>query len=1058
MKKTFVLFMGLLACFVVCHAAPVSKSVAANQAKAFLAAKHPNQTVNLKLALQGRQRSLGHGAMENNSYYYVFNCNNGDGFVIISGDDATPEVLGYADDGAFDINNIPENMRTWLDGYSEQIEWARNNPLKAKAVNTDDVTPRQARQVIQPLVTTKWSQENPYNQKCFTANGEQAVTGCVATALAQVMYYHKWPRAATTAIPAYSDNGSYSQLPSTTFDWDNMKDCYTGNETADDPHAAAVAQLMVYCGHSVKMDYGVSGSGADTNETVNALSNYFGYENTPSCIRRGSFSSEEWENILYNELHHGRPVIYTGRTANNEGHAFICDGYDGDGLYHINWGWGGLSEGYFRLQVLNPAAQGTGGGVGSLGYTYGQTMVVGISPKQLDENVEGSDNANKVKVEALKMVDGSNSVYNYSGSAFSSVNVKYSFSVTASGTYVLGLGLYRGEELLQSQSLGSQNVTSGNTWTFSSFGLWGLGRSLQNGVYQIKCIFKENGSSQWDKNEDGDYKYIEVTIAGDTATFVEKEEYPQVEVTSVEQRDGGLRKRIRAYIKNTSEMNFDGSMLLLINDALYSKENVYVNAGDESFIDFLFNYSNTDPVHLKIACRTSSNVVYDNENFSIVSVLPQQNPEVLAYEMRNIDSNKMYGTLAEACITLRNNSETDYEGTAEMTVYKRKAPNSTSWSILSSSTDISLKAGETKDVLVHYTGLAYGDEVFFNVSCAGRSYSNGSFSSAFIVTPGYVEWDGNGVRSAHGLASNITVSSGASAVSFEGIDMASRTITPSVNPNTIYYLDGTASVPSSLSGKNVVKGTKAVGNVNFVAGYPCFVPADFDVDATVAYTHTSTSACDGRKGWQNVTLPFGVQKVKAEGEMIDWNRDETDDGKDFWLKSFVDVQNDKAHFMNAAEWVPNEPYLLGLPSSFIEKDVVMSANGTRVYKSGASAMVGSGYNFVGATGNRSLDKAFVLNDIGNAFELKTPAEIQAGQAYFVALSASNANEILYIDFGGLIGDVNGDGEISVSDIMGIVNYVLGVEQNVFILENADVNGDGDISVADVLGLVNKYLE
>ena len=288
--------------------------------------------------------------------------------------------------------------------------------------------------------------------------------------------------------------------------------------------------------------------------------------------------------------------------------------------------------------------------------------------------------------------------------------------------------------------------------------------------------------------------------------------------------------------------------------------------------------------------------------------------------------------------------------------------------------------------------------------------------------------------------------------------MASKTITPSANPNTIYYLDGTASVPSSLSGKNVVKGTKAVGNVNFVAGYPCFVPADFDVDATVAYTHTSTFACDGRKGWQTVTLPFGVQKVKAEGEIIDWNRDETDDGKDFWLKSFVDVQNDKAHFMNVAEWVPNEPYLLGLPSSFIEKDVVMSANGTRVYKSGASAMVGSGYNFVGATGNRSLDKAFVLNDIGNAFELKTPAEIQAGQAYFVALSASNANEVLYIDFGGLIGDVNGDGEISVSDIMGIVNYVLGVEQNVFILENADVNGDGDISVADVLGLVNKYLE
>ena len=244
------------------------------------------------------------------------------------------------------------------------------------------------------------------------------------------MYYHKWPRSSTTAIPNYTiefndgTSDSYDGLPATTFDWDNMLLTYSGNETADDPHAIAIANLLFYCGHAVQMDYGVDASSANDEMCSAALVDYFGYGNTPRRLSRGSYSSTEWEELLYNELRHGRPVIYSGKSTGG-GHAFICDGYDGNGFYHINWGWAGLSDGYFLLQALNPAEQSIGGSSSSSGYTYLQAMTVGISPTALDDNPQGGSTTSngQVVVKSIGIESGTSTTFDYSGSAFNNISV-----------------------------------------------------------------------------------------------------------------------------------------------------------------------------------------------------------------------------------------------------------------------------------------------------------------------------------------------------------------------------------------------------------------------------------------------------------------------------------------------------------------------------------------------------------------------------------------------------------------------------------------------------------
>lgn len=327
---------------------------------------------------------------------YVFSAPGDKGYLVSPADDRFPALLGYSDTSRIDADNIPPQMQWWLSEYAREMDYAIRNGLIQNVpeniqmqgivpANTMEKAPRTP---IAPLLETKYNQGEPYNNQCPVinyANGSEwgrAVTGCVATAMAQMMRYWKYP-AAGQGSHSYTCNPSGGQsfvesmdFSTVTFDWDNMLPVYTyGNYT--DTQAAAVAQLMHACGVSVNMTYTPVESGAQSSWVGNALRNYFKYDSSLSYAVRGLFSNAEWEQFIYNELAASRPVQVNGRGSGG-GHAFVCDGYQGDHYFHFNWGWGGSSDGYFMFSALNPGSLGIGGGSG--GFNYDQSATYNIFP------------------------------------------------------------------------------------------------------------------------------------------------------------------------------------------------------------------------------------------------------------------------------------------------------------------------------------------------------------------------------------------------------------------------------------------------------------------------------------------------------------------------------------------------------------------------------------------------------------------------------------------------------------------------------------------------------
>lgn len=306
---------------------------------------------------------------------YIYTYSGSDGFMLLSADDAVPALLGYSETNSFAIDDMSADMRWWLDLYSAQITDARGlEPYKARATRADSWAP------IQPMLTTNWDQGSPYNNLCPRVGGYRCVTGCVATAMAQVMNYWKYPAVGTGSVSytlAASEEDLFMDFSDTPFDWDKMKDRYrSGSYTAAE--SKAVATLMQACGYSVKMNYTPGSSGAHASDIRGALSNYFGYDKEMSRKERNTYmNQDEWNALIYKDLALGCPVIYSGQSSGG-GHCFVCDGYDGKGYFHINWGWSGVSDGYFLLNELTPHEVGTGGHYG--GYNISQEVTLGIMP------------------------------------------------------------------------------------------------------------------------------------------------------------------------------------------------------------------------------------------------------------------------------------------------------------------------------------------------------------------------------------------------------------------------------------------------------------------------------------------------------------------------------------------------------------------------------------------------------------------------------------------------------------------------------------------------------
>ena len=336
----------------------------------------------LKSLANGGDLVLAYTASTGNvNNFYVYNLAKG-GFVIVSADDCVEQVLGYSENGSFDINAIPDNMRDALEDYKREINYAIEHSAisMGSALALPDMAAEKS--PVAPLLTSKWNQGAPYNNKCPMYDTERrCVTGCTATAMAQVMNYFEWPKTGkgscsyTTAINGTDTNLSLD-FSTITFDWDNMLDVY--GSSATDAQNDAVATLMYSVGVGAQMSYGLS-SGAYISNAYRALIGNFDYDKSLKYAERMYYSIDDWNDLVYNEVSNGRPVLYAGYNSSS-GHAYVCDGYSKDNFFHINWGWGGMSDGYFKLSALNPDGQGIGGS--DAGYNSGQEIIYGFSPNK----------------------------------------------------------------------------------------------------------------------------------------------------------------------------------------------------------------------------------------------------------------------------------------------------------------------------------------------------------------------------------------------------------------------------------------------------------------------------------------------------------------------------------------------------------------------------------------------------------------------------------------------------------------------------------------------------
>ena len=362
MKKLLLTLLAVMATLAV-NAERVSKQEALLKAQQFMPNK---QFGEVKAFARGKNAD----SPAEYDAFYIFNAGNKGGFVIVSGDDRTEPILGYSVRGSLNPDSVPDNVKGLLDYYEKVLTAIANDKNYTRPAKTRSA---EERKTVEPLLWTEWGQGQtgalyqPFNMKCPIVNGKWTVTGCVATAMAQIMNYHQWPKDETSAVPAYTTYTHQIDMPELEpikFPWG-----YLGKWD--------IANLMLYCGQSVQMDYGVDESATGTGMIPDVLANIFGYSDKAKFIIRDDYGDEEWEDIIYKEMSEKRPVLYSGFPLEGDGHAFIVDGYE-SGRFHVDWGWDGMYNGHFLLTRLNPDYE---------DYNHFQDAVIGIQPPEMNEEV-----------------------------------------------------------------------------------------------------------------------------------------------------------------------------------------------------------------------------------------------------------------------------------------------------------------------------------------------------------------------------------------------------------------------------------------------------------------------------------------------------------------------------------------------------------------------------------------------------------------------------------------------------------------------------------------------
>ena len=701
MRKILLLF-SLFLMTLVAWGEPIDRNEALKQANAFLSSKGipVRQSLDMAYAQPGK-------AAEARSLYYVFNVGNDKGFVIVAGDDAVSPILAYADRGDFSEREMAPAAKAMLESYAQQIEMIQQNPSLAVAASTSCAA-------IAPMVESQWNQSEPYNYMCPTIEGEpgRSVTGCVATAMAQIMYYHKWPVAETKAIPAYQmSNGELiAGANSVTLDWDAMQSTYTGSEAEDDPSALAVAQLMVLCGKSVKMSYSSSASGAVSESVPAALKEYFDYDGAAHMVYRDEYANADWEKMIYDELAAKRPVYLSGTSISGTsvvGHAFVCDGYDGEGLFHINWGWGGMSDGFFRLTLLNPSDHGTGGNNGSGGYNLDQGAIIGIQPNQ------GGTSQEVAQMTLASFASTKETVTRNSSFAGFAVPVNATCWNMTSQTFNVEVGLAcyddSDEMVGEPTTLAVTDIGPGYGFSFEEDPLT-MGTRIADGIYYVKFVHKVNGADAWTLMKNANKYYLELRVNGNTATVINHAPQEDFVVNSVDvqgNKSVGSKQTFTYNITNTGDTYTQG-VIFFVNNEIISQIGLNLDPGATD--DYVFSWTPTREGTFNVGLATADGTEIITSQDVTIGEAKAYNLS-LSFKVDNCTGNEIVdyevtGNVIKGVMQVTNLGEYDYVDDITCLLYYDGNDN---YMYLENSSLIpaEVKAGETVDVPFEFANLNY---------------------------------------------------------------------------------------------------------------------------------------------------------------------------------------------------------------------------------------------------------------------------------------------------------------------------------------------------------------
>ena len=670
--------------------------------------------------------------------FYVFNVGEGQGYIIAGADDRIPVVLGYSDRGSFDPEKMPMNMQAWLKEYNAQMEYLNQHPEAAapkKTVSGSSIDPL--------LGTTEWNQGNPYNSLCPMDGDSRSVTGCAATAMAQVMFFWKYPNYTVAEIPGYTTDTKGFNMPAiaagTAIDWNNMLPKYNGSET--EVQKQAVAELMLMCGTSLQMDYTSNSSGAVTRRAADAWKDYFDYDQGTKNEVREDYRLAAWNQKVYDELKAGRPVLYYGQSSGG-GHAFVIDGYGGDDYFHVNWGWGGGSNDYFLLSILDSDNNsGIGASSSSDGYSFDQGAIFGAQPNTgvspivtpvLTTSTVRTDYTELSRTDVAENFQASvsSNCWNYTG---------------ATHTFELGYGVFDTEGQLLGGVVADWTANLEPSYGYSSLTFTvPFGANVSSGTYYLKPISREAGSETWYANLGTETNYLTATISDNTLTISAPKFGLTGSIDASGKKEVGVPLTLTATITNNGTL-YNGQIFLMANGT--SNENLIggrcidIDPGATVNVDFTFTPKTEGANDIYLCTRDYYSGSYSYTPFITGSVTIGAAAEAsLTMTPKTKNAVKEDGkwivkqSKAVISIDVTNTGSSDYDNAVLVKLYKL-INESSGTSAGSVSKNLQLAAGASTTVELETDVLEDGATYFYYVyyMSAGEEVRGYQYSPMFTV-------------------------------------------------------------------------------------------------------------------------------------------------------------------------------------------------------------------------------------------------------------------------------------------------------------------------------------